>query len=194
MPRGSCGPEKGSVPGTVGLNVVAAFEKLSAASLYLSSSKRPSPNAAPTHGSLYPLSSRSAMPNTDPSHQSLGRTLMYLAHLKQSPVKGCTKKSIGRKEERRRYKKRNFCRHRFQRCVPFFFGPFLCPDEEWKGKDIDDTHNKKHERKKERGNVREVRDQGGKKQAYSSPPAVWSLNRIFRLPFGRFSVVVYARF
>lgn len=95
-----CGPEKGSVPGTVVLNVVAAFEKLSAASLYLSSSKWPSPNAAPSHGSLYLLSSRAAMPNTDPSHQGLGRTLMYLAHLKKSPVKGCKKKSIGRKEEK----------------------------------------------------------------------------------------------
>lgn len=30
---------------------------------------------------------------------------MYLAHLKQIPVKGCKKKSIRRKEERRRYKK-----------------------------------------------------------------------------------------
>lgn len=123
----------------VGLNVVATFEKLSAASLYLSSNKRPSPNAAPSHGSLYPLSSMAVMPNTDPSHQSLGRTLMYLAHLKQSPVKGCKKKSIGRKEERRRYKKGTSADTASNVGVPFFFLPFLRPDEEWKGKDIDDA-------------------------------------------------------
>lgn len=72
---------------------------------------------------------------------------MYLAHLKQNPVKGRKKKSIGRKEERRRYKKGTSADTASNVGVPFFFGPFLCPDEEWKGKDIDDTHNKKTRKK-----------------------------------------------
>lgn len=72
---------------------------------------------------------------------------MYLAHLKQ-PCKRLQEKSIGRKEERRRYKKGTSADTASNIGVPFFFRPFLCPDEEWKGKDIDDTYNKKDQRKK----------------------------------------------
>lgn len=62
---------------------VATCEKPMAASLYLSSSKRPRQILLLLTG-LYLLSSGLALPKTDPSHRGPGRIFMFCVHLKQT--------------------------------------------------------------------------------------------------------------
>lgn len=62
---------------------VATYEKPMAASLYLSSSKRPRQILLLLTGPLSALE-RAALPKTDPSHQGPGRIFMFCVHLKQT--------------------------------------------------------------------------------------------------------------